>query len=265
MDYLYHGDTDTDGQYLVENIPPGSYDFYLGLRSGPPVSRTLTIRPGETTTADFLVQLGGMSGTVHTPSGEPLAGATVTLYPGGLKVTTDQQGTFSFADLTPNYYDVEVTGQGLCTARYGMFVPYGDPSIIDLTVNRYASVSGTIRDKMGLPLSGVAVYLYMWANAVTDSSGRYEMTNVEPPGGPLGITATKSGYGTAERNILISEGQATICDFTMGNLLTLGQVGTCLIPGNPQSIKLRGNLAYLACGSAGLRIVDVSNPALPVI
>ena len=41
-------------------------------------------------------------------------------------------------------------------------------------------------------------------------------------------------------------------------------MGTLLIPGDAQRIVVVGNTAYIAAGSGGLRIVNVSNPANPI-
>ena len=44
-------------------------------------------------------------------------------------------------------------------------------------------------------------------------------------------------------------------------LITVGALDT---PGTARGVEVVGELAYVADGSSGLRVIDVSNPAAPV-
>jgi hypothetical protein len=66
------------------------------------------------------LQTGSLFGSVSTPAGEPLPGATVTLAGGGAPQTqtTDDQGRFRFPGLAPGVYRIEVFLEGYSPVEY---------------------------------------------------------------------------------------------------------------------------------------------------
>jgi|GEM_PF-2123707 len=71
--------------------------------------------------------LGGLSGTVIGPNGQPVAGAVVTLS-NGMNATTDSQGKFSFADVTEGSYTLSIVKEGFEDATQEVTVVAGETS-----------------------------------------------------------------------------------------------------------------------------------------
>ena len=53
----------------------------------------------------------------------------------------------------------------------------------------------------------------------------------------------------------------TILSTAASALITVGTLDT---PGYARDVEVMGDLAYVADGDSGLRVIDVSNPAFPV-
>ncbi len=53
VDNPYYARTKRDGQFHIETLPPGTYKVLAWHPHLKPIERTITIRPGETTTVDF--------------------------------------------------------------------------------------------------------------------------------------------------------------------------------------------------------------------
>ncbi|ORJ59603.1 hypothetical protein [Geothermobacter hydrogeniphilus] len=63
--------------------------------------------------------------------------------------------------------------------------------------------------------------------------------------------------------VLLSGDRLQVIDLsTPGSMRVLGSLP---LPAQPGGIKVRGNLAYVACGRAGLVVVDLGNPRLPLM
>ncbi len=74
--------------------------------------------------------------------------------------------------------------------------------------------------------------------------------------------ATASGFDlTAERIYLTCE-QRGLFIYNRSDRQYLGEIA---LPGEAQKVKVAGNYAYVACRQGGLQVVDVSNPAQPVL
>lgn len=111
------------GRYVVENLEPGTWSVTFERRGTRPVSTTVTVGAGTTTSFDpVLVAPASLAGTV-TRGGAPLAGVTVRLWTAAAygtgqsptaTTTTDGAGAFRFEDVdAPASYVVEIlSGQG---------------------------------------------------------------------------------------------------------------------------------------------------------
>ncbi|PNU19467.1 hypothetical protein C2E25_12465 [Geothermobacter hydrogeniphilus] len=63
--------------------------------------------------------------------------------------------------------------------------------------------------------------------------------------------------------ILVTVDRLQVIDLsTPGSMKVLGSLP---LPAKPGGIKVRGDLAYVACGRAGLMVIDLSNPRLPLM
>ncbi len=78
---------------------------------------------------------GVLEGTVTDPSGNPIAGATVTLSPGNASDDTDASGAYRIPDLTAATYDATVVKAGYATAnRSGIVISEGETRTEDFVL-----------------------------------------------------------------------------------------------------------------------------------
>ena len=114
------GKLDSDGHYLISNLPPGVYQVQLDAEHMPidlvpsKASPWVEVRAGVTTTADFHVMLRlGFAGRV-TRAGTPLPGAAVEVLDAkgdvAAKTTTDTWGYYRVDALPPGSYTVRAEG-----------------------------------------------------------------------------------------------------------------------------------------------------------
>ena len=114
-------DTDTLGQFRVDQLKGGSYRVVVDKPGFIPIGRdpVIDVRPGQAATATVLMQRGAaIEGRLTTPDGEPATGVTVSAVrlgygPYGKKTvatrqtTTDDLGRFRLHTLIPGEYYIE--------------------------------------------------------------------------------------------------------------------------------------------------------------
>jgi len=109
--------TNSDGYYTLANAAAGTY-LVTAWRSGwLSRSQTVTVNSGSTSTADFQLSTAGkIKGTVYTPSGAVIAGATVSFSGGVIPTTgtktTGSSGTYDSNWLPTGSYTVTVSASG---------------------------------------------------------------------------------------------------------------------------------------------------------
>jgi hypothetical protein len=172
----------------------------------------------QTPTASTKGALGGI--VLKAASGEPLEGATLTLQhwysqDPWRKVVSGRDGGFSFGNLEPGEYELQVEREGYLTMWYGQRFPgdLGTRLILEpgrkLTDIRFrmfpaAVISGRVTDENGEPVTSVTVSALgytrrgcrrQWMNATsparTDAQGAYRLSGLEP-----GRYLLAASYGT---------------------------------------------------------------------
>jgi len=142
----------------------------------------VAIYRGRTSVMDFWLEprKGNLTGTVYdVVSGLPVPGISVW-YAGWDRVTTDQNGTYSFryyhgvARLllrgTDDHDEIDTHNQPAGVALYR-----GKTSVMDFhMMPRKGGLSGTVHDVVsGRPVSGISVWYAGWDRAITDANGTY--------------------------------------------------------------------------------------------
>ena len=105
---------DLEGRYRLESMLPGEWEVrFSTLEGGWQQEREVTVpdAPGEEIVLDF--HYGGVSidGIVVDPEGQPVAHATVDIFPGRRAVVTGRSGRYEIMDLAPGAYQLRARFQ----------------------------------------------------------------------------------------------------------------------------------------------------------
>jgi uncharacterized membrane protein len=106
--------TTSTGSYSL-SLLPGTYSVMASASGFLPKAQSVTVPVGGWVTLNFALSrsLAVIGGTiVNNLLGTPIAGATVSLSPGGRSTTTGATGTFTFSDLSPGTYTVTASATG---------------------------------------------------------------------------------------------------------------------------------------------------------
>jgi hypothetical protein len=162
---------------------------------------------------------GLLMGQVVDSEGTPMSGAIVTAT-GGRRVLTTASGRFVFFDLPKGSYSIAATKGGYLQGAPGRMRPGGPSQFLELadgervgniriTLWRQGSISGTLYDDAGEPLTGVPIWSLIrsystgrakWLDgpsATTDDRGLYRLVNLSPGEYALCVVAAQSTMPTA--------------------------------------------------------------------
>lgn len=103
--------TDADGRWSIEGLPLGPARAILRVEGRDPIEIMIQVSAEDTpevaTAFSAVLPRGEIRGTIQGSDGRPLAGAEIRINPGGLTLTTDEEGAFE-TEVPPGRYDVEV-------------------------------------------------------------------------------------------------------------------------------------------------------------
>lgn len=137
-----------------------------------------------------------MGVVVDSIGAKPVPGAVVSI--GSVKVMSDDEGRFVFADLSKGVYAIEAAKAGYFDGAYGRQRPEGPSATLALGTDerignvrialfKFAAISGQVRDEAGEPVVGaeIEVLSRSWiggrqmlaraASTVTDDRGSYRV------------------------------------------------------------------------------------------
>ena len=78
----------------------------------------------------------------------------------------------------------------------------------------------------------------------------------------INAPATVAGFDISDQLVVIAAQQRGLVLYNRANQQLLSEIA---VPGEAQAVKIAGNYAYVACRQGGFWIVDISNPAAPVL
>ena len=209
------GHSDSSGAYTAKGLPTGSYtvcfDGSPAVSAAAPYGHTssctgdglpVDVVAGQATTSDETVGLAGAVGGAVTGDNGPVAGVWVSVHDSAgsqLSSThTDANGDYQVNGLAPGQvtvcYEPTYTAGGYQRTCYGaqpgsgvdstpIAVTAGQLSTADVQLQQGASITGTITDASGTPISDVLVSAYGTSSYLgyysqTDATGSYTFTGV---------------------------------------------------------------------------------------
>lgn len=206
--------TDSFGAYALSLGELGKYRlrFYLDkYETSYSDSITLTDDSNVAVISDTMsIRYGTVLGTVKDDSGSVLSGVSVTLSPGGYTTVSDTAGNYSITSVPVDTYSVTFI-KPLHRDTVFSSLPVTMDSVdvmLDMEmVKILGTISGTVRDKSGNRLKGVAVAVTpVGKSTVTDAFGEYTISGL-PVDDTLSIGFSKINFkDSTVNNFIISLG-----------------------------------------------------------
>jgi Tol biopolymer transport system component len=156
-----------------------------------------------------------ISGSVTNNLGDPISGVSIAI---SLRsTTTANDGTYSLSGLEAGSYTLTPSKTGYTFSPASRQVTLGPDAlnqsfIATATTPKY-SISGSVQDGSGNPISGVAIQSGGQTLATTNISGTYQILNLEA--GSYTLTPSKTGYSFTPASLQVTLGpDAVNKDFT---------------------------------------------------
>jgi hypothetical protein len=218
--------SDANGVYRVDGVPLGNFALVANSAGSTASVSGAIASDGQVVNLDVKLQANGVIGVVYGRDGQtPVgAGVTVTLIPGNASTTTDTQGHFGFATVTPNNYTLEAADGNGNRGRTQLFITTVDATkaiVANITYLGRGSVIGVVRDANGNIQSGQPVTFTGQgifggtASGTTDTSGAYRFDGVFV--GDFTVSAQNSSTKLAgvSRGTMLGEGNTVTADVTL--------------------------------------------------
>jgi len=209
--------TDTNGNFTLLNLPPGSVQLTASAAGFVSQSNTVSISGGQTTSVSFaLAGAGSITGRITNASnGAALSGVTVTY--NYASTTSDTNGNYTLNSVPPGTYTVNAQKTGWISASATVTV--GSTAVTaNIPMATGGKLTGKVINGSGVAISGATVKITggivaTTATVNTNSSGVYNSPWI--PIGNYTVQVSKSGYTTQSKTTSVSTGATTTVNFTM--------------------------------------------------
>jgi protocatechuate 3,4-dioxygenase beta subunit len=238
--------TDESGFYNFEGIPAGGYGAVVYKEGYGPVMEHVQLDPNANQQKDWVIlplsnAPGSISGVVTEDVGlldlwKPIAGAVVTLSgqftdKTSRTATTGEDGSYSFGDVPPGAYHLDVHAEGYVPEEDNAMLAPGDNLMLNFQLlpsgqPEGGAVEGLVKIQLpaggNFPAPGLPVRVKQLDNippggqafeaqTVTDERGHYRIGPI-PPGHTKVIVQLPIGEPLRE-TVMVMEGQTTFKDF----------------------------------------------------
>ncbi|MBD7965920.1 carboxypeptidase regulatory-like domain-containing protein [Fictibacillus norfolkensis] len=208
--------TDLDGTFIVEDLPPATYNINVSAENFQSASASIKLTPGVVSpvTISLVPNPGLVTGMItESVSGLPIAGATVnvTNVLGKLIDTTltNSDGSFNSVGLPPNFYTLTVIADGYQTTTVGTLIPAGLTQKVDIAMTpNPGSITGTVSPLV----TDAMVQLYTMDNQFINATavnpeGVFLFQNLAP--GNYIVKASAMNYAVGFVGAIVESDQAT--------------------------------------------------------
>jgi EmrB/QacA subfamily drug resistance transporter len=217
------GESGPDGAYQVTAPAPGAYTLIAMAAAHQPFASAIRVGDRAVEVDALLTGAARLTGIVRAAgSGEPLAGATVTLADTRGEVVaadrTDASGRYQVADLAPGRYALALSAPAYQPTALPVTVADGEAVTRDAELRSGAAVRGIARTTAGAAIPDARVMLVdadgnVAGLALTDESGNYSFGNL--PEGDYTVVA--SGYPPAASRLRVCSGEPHTHDVQLGH------------------------------------------------
>jgi len=214
--------TDSNGAYLASGLAPNTYTVSADKFGFAPNTVGAIVTSNQTTNASITISAinGDIQGSVVDAAGNPIVDRQISVRLTNTDgviistVITNNLGQFSFLDVRPGSYLLNVIAPGFQAKTVPVtVVADGVTEVVINLSNAFGAVRGTVDESgTGTPINGARITVTDIANIVvakgiTDSNGQFFITNL--PLGSLNISASKTGFGSATKGVIVQDGQIT--------------------------------------------------------
>ncbi|MBK9385216.1 MAG: carboxypeptidase regulatory-like domain-containing protein [Planctomycetes bacterium] len=199
--------TDASGRFAMVGLTPGELDLVANAEEGGNAALRGLFLANGSDLGELVLRLGagaGLFGRIVDGMGAPIAGATVTL--SSKLASASQHHVESGAD---GSYRIEraLHGEHTLYAQAAGYLPFELDGLSldgmlrrDMTLERGATLSGTIYGPDGAPLAGAPIFLFHGDaedTSLADDAGRFRFEGLRP--GTLQVYVRAEDYGSSIR------------------------------------------------------------------
>lgn len=251
--------TNAYGKYTFEDVSPREYDVTAQAEGFISETQQVTLQAGEEKYLNFSLQAeeedtGTLTGYVSQDMGfldvwVPIEGALVSL--AGVNTdevprttTTDEDGKYTFEDVSPREYDVTAQAEGFITETQQVTVKAGEVNYLSFMLDEDVSGFGTVTGKVtairpngeAVPVPGLPLPVRLRStstakneeevferNTLTGPDGTYEFDEI--PAGEYQLKVTIYVDAPLRATIKVIAGETTVQDFSYETWHPMATVG----------------------------------------
>ncbi|MFC7370130.1 carboxypeptidase regulatory-like domain-containing protein [Fictibacillus iocasae] len=207
------------GFYGFSNISPGTYNLVVSSPTFQTATVSTTIVSNQTTTTNVALAPvpGNINGSVTAAGGGAISGATVRLVDTfGVTIataTTNAGGFYSFVNVTPGTYTLNVTANTFQSASRSIILDNAETETANFVLQPSpGTINGTVTSTTGAPISGALVEILnlngqVVTSTTTNGSGQYSVANLAP--GTYQVRISAANFNTVQIGAQVSAGQTT--------------------------------------------------------